>query len=131
MKRFLKWIFHLKCVQPLISWIFTHASFLIPGKRLQETTHWLAIPHPEPLYPVHILLIPKLPCRNWIEFPADRPDVLSEFVKCTQGIIRERNLDESGYRLIVNGGIYQTFPHLHFHLVSGSSNLEIRSNDQS
>ena len=27
-------------------------------------------------------------------------------------------LAESGYRLIVNGGKYQDFPYLHFHLVS-------------
>jgi diadenosine tetraphosphate (Ap4A) HIT family hydrolase len=29
------------------------------------------------------------------------------------------NLEERGYRLIVNGGEYQEFPQLHFHLISG------------
>jgi diadenosine tetraphosphate (Ap4A) HIT family hydrolase len=29
-----------------------------------------------------------------------------------------KDLDLKAYRLIVNGGEYQDFPHLHFHLIS-------------
>jgi len=36
-------------------------------------------------------------------------------VKC---LVKEFELDDGGYRLIVNGGAYQDFPQLHFHLIS-------------
>jgi diadenosine tetraphosphate (Ap4A) HIT family hydrolase len=39
----------------------------------------------------------------------------------SQVLIREFNLEQQGYRLIINGGKYQTFPHLHVHLISGST----------
>lgn len=47
--------------------------------------------------------------------------VYQEFIEVSQQLIREFNLEQAGYRLIINGGQYQTFPHLHVHLVSGST----------
>jgi diadenosine tetraphosphate (Ap4A) HIT family hydrolase len=44
-----------------------------------------------------------------------------EFMDLTQSIIWEYNLIETGYRLILNGGSYRTFPHLHIHLVVGDA----------
>jgi diadenosine tetraphosphate (Ap4A) HIT family hydrolase len=35
-----------------------------------------------------------------------------------QSLVAEYNLP--AYRLLVNGGEYQEFPHLHFHLISES-----------
>jgi diadenosine tetraphosphate (Ap4A) HIT family hydrolase len=37
-------------------------------------------------------------------------------VVATQSLVAEHQL--AGYRMIVNGGEYQEFPHLHFHLIS-------------
>ena len=36
------------------------------------------------------------------------------------GIIQERGFAESNYKIITNGGSYQSAQHLHFHLVSGA-----------
>lgn len=61
--------------------------------------------------------------RDWMSVGIGEVNLEStrEFMELTQSIIREYNLTESGYRLILNGGRYQTFPHLHVHLVSGDA----------
>lgn len=104
--------------------IFTHAGFLMPGKRLGETKNWMALRHPQPVYPVHILLIPKTAIKDWLSFPIDAPEMYREFVELSQRLIREEELAMAGYRLIVNGGEYQSIPQLHVHLVSGEPKVD-------
>ena len=112
----------------LRSWIFLKitglffscAGSLMPGKRLGETKYWMAVQHPKPAYPVHILLIPKRAISDWLSFPTDEAEMYSEFVQLSQRLIREECLATKGYRLIINGGEYQSIPQLHVHLVSGA-----------
>ncbi|MBA4375557.1 MAG: histidine triad nucleotide-binding protein [Anaerolinea sp.] len=79
----------------------------------------MAFAHPNPSYPIHILIIPKRRIANWLALPVDDPTLYSEYIVMTQGMIRDFCLEETGYRLITNGGKYQIFPHLHIHLVAG------------
>lgn len=102
-----------------IGWMFTHAGFLMPGRRLGETDNWMAVKHPKPAYPVHILLIPKKPIRDWLTFPVDDRSLYGEFVQLSQRLIREADLASKNYRLIINGGENQSTPQLHVHLISG------------
>ena len=102
----------------IIRILFTKTSFLIPAKRLRETDMLLAFHHPKPAYPVHILLVPKLDLPNFQALDADDPTFMADLVKTAQSLVDEFGLAEKGYRLIVNGGEYQDFPHLHFHLIS-------------
>lgn len=99
--------------------IFSKMSFLIPTKRLRETDTLLAFHHPKPSHPVHILLMPKSGTDSFQSLDADNTTFLTDLVNAVQSLIAEFELAEKGYRLIVNGGEYQDFPHLHFHLVSG------------
>ncbi len=103
----------------MVSLVFSDASFLIPAERLRETKHWLAIRHPHPAYPLHLLLLPKHAYADWCAIPLSEAGIFSEFLEISQGLVREFALQENGYRLILNGGKNQEFPHLHFHLVSG------------
>ncbi|MGA2490376.1 MAG: HIT domain-containing protein [Anaerolineales bacterium] len=90
-------------------------SFLIPAKRLRETDTLLAFHHPRPSHPFHVILVPKKDIRSFKDLePAD--PFLADLVTSVQSIVAEYNL--TAYHLIVNGGEYQEFPHLHFHLVS-------------
>ena len=102
----------------IIRILFTKMSFLIPAKRLRETETLLAFHHPKPSYPVHILLMPKLDLPNFQAIDNNDPAFMIDLVKTTQSLVDEFGLAEKGYRLIVNGGEYQDFPHLHFHLIS-------------
>ena len=104
-----------------IGWVFTHMSFIIPVKRLRETKTLLAFHHPQPSYPVHILLVPKRPFATLMDLPPDATDFLQDLVKTVQGLVQEYNLEKGGYRLIVNGGTYQDVPYLHFYLVANAS----------
>ena len=102
----------------LIGWIFAHMSFVFPAKRLRETDSLLAFYHPRPAYPFHVIIAPKKDIRSFADLdPAD--PFLADLVSVVQGLVAEYHLP--GYRLLVNGGEYQEFPHLHFHLISETS----------
>ena len=100
----------------LVRIIFSKMSFLIPAKRLRETETLLAFYHPKPAYPFHVVLVPKQAVPNLMELDPAEPAFLSDLFSTAQSLVAEFQL--SAYRLIVNGGEYQDFPHLHFHLIS-------------
>lgn len=91
-------------------------SFAMPVKRLRETGTLLAFYHPKPSYPFHVLLLPKKAVASLKEFDATDTAFLTELYATVQSLVNEFRLP--AYRLIVNGGDYQDFPQLHFHLVS-------------
>jgi histidine triad (HIT) family protein len=108
---------------PLIGWMFSHMSFAIPVKRLRETETLLAFHHPKPSYPFHVLLLPKKAITSLKEFDSTDTGFLTDLYSTVQNLVDEFHL--SAYRLIVNGGEYQDFPQLHFHLVSDAQHSNI------
>ena len=99
----------------LTGWMIAHMSFAIPARRLRETPTLLAFPHPQPAHSFHVIILPKKDIRSFAALdPAD--PFLADLVTAVQSLVTEFHL--SAYRLIVNGGAYQEFPHLHFHLIS-------------
>jgi histidine triad (HIT) family protein len=104
----------------LIAWMLAHMSFLIPVQRLRETASLLAFYHPQPSYPVHILIVPKRAIASLLEItPADQQFLVDLFT-CVRELVQELHLDQQGYRLIANGGDFQDIPQLHFHLIAGA-----------
>jgi histidine triad (HIT) family protein len=101
---------------PLIGGIFAHMSFAIPVKRLRETETLLAFYHPKPAYKFHVLLVPKKSVASLKEFDSKDSAFLIDLYSTVQSLVDEFQLN--AYRLIVNGGEYQDFPQLHFHLIS-------------
>ncbi len=110
-----RWLW-LPWVQLFIGWVFEHMSFVIPVERLRETETLLAFHHPKPAYPFHVLLVPKKAVASLKEFDAGDSAFLSDLYATVQSLVDEFHL--SAYRLIVNGGAYQDFPQLHFHLIA-------------
>jgi histidine triad (HIT) family protein len=103
-------------LSPFVGWIFAHMSFAIPVNRLRETETLVAFHHPKPAYPFHVLLVPKKAVVSLEDFDFNDTAFLTDLVSTVQSLVNEFRLP--AYRLIVNGGEYQDFPHLHFHLVS-------------
>ena len=101
---------------PLIGWMFARMSFAIPVKRLRETETLMAFHHPKPSYPFHVLLVPKRVVKTLMEFDSTDSAFLTDLYSTVQSLVDEFHL--ASYRLIVNGGEYQDFPQLHFHLIS-------------
>jgi histidine triad (HIT) family protein len=100
----------------VIGWIFAHMSFAIPVKRLRETDTLMAFYHPKPSYPFHVILAPKKQISALTELDLNDAEFLSDLFATVQSLVKE--FDLKAYRLIVNGGEFQDFPHLHFHLVA-------------
>ena len=101
---------------PLIGWIFAHMSFALPVKRLRETETLMAFHHPKPAYQFHVLLVPKKAIASLMEFDPTDTTFLTDLYSTVQSLVAEFQL--TAWRLIVNGGEYQDFPQLHFHLIS-------------
>ena len=116
--RKLLWLF-----APLIGWIFAHMSFAIPVKRLRETETLMAFHHPKPAYPFHVLLVPKKAVTSLKEFDPTDTAFLTDLYFTVQNLVNEFQLP--AYRLIFNGGEYQDFPQLHFHLISDIQRSDI------
>lgn len=110
-------ILRLRFIARLIGWIFTYMSFLIPVTRLRETSNLLAFHHPSPGYKFHVIIVPKRQVDSLASLdPQEDTAFLTDLYAAVQSLVDEFHL--KAYRLIVNGGEYQDFPHLHFHLIS-------------
>jgi len=103
------------CFYRIFIWMLNHAPFAIPVKRLRETDSLLAFFHPKPAYPFHVILLPKKSVRSFSDLEPASP-FLADLITAAQSLVAENHL--TSYRLTVNGGETQEFPHLHFHLIS-------------
>jgi len=96
-------------------------SFILPIKRLHETETLLVFKHPKPSYPVHILIVPKKAIGNLADLNEEDNEFLLDVFRIAKSLVEELGINQTGYRLILNGGEFQEVPQLHFHLVSGIS----------
>ena len=106
-------------IQKIAGWSFENLGFALPVKRLKETITLIAFYHPKPAYPTHILIVPKKALPGFATLTESDTQFLQDLVSTVQYLVLELGLEKFGYRLILNGGEYQDFPQLHFHLVSG------------
>jgi histidine triad (HIT) family protein len=83
---------------------------------VKETDNVLAFYHTKPGWTTHIVIVPK---QHILSLMEAEPELIKEIFTVAQSIIREQKLNESNYKIIVNGGSFQDSQHLHFHLVSG------------
>jgi histidine triad (HIT) family protein len=93
-------------------------NFALPLDRLYETPTLLAFFHPQPAYPFHVLLLPKREITNMLSLDTIDFVFLQDVFTTAQKIVNDYHLEQSGYRLILNGGPNQEFPILHFHLTA-------------
>jgi len=94
-------------------------SKFIPNQVISETESLTCFYHPRPDYPIHILLVPKEEILDLSELDPEDSDFLQDVFATVRILVKELDLGEQGYRLVVNGGKYQEFPQLHFHLIPG------------
>ena len=100
----------------VIGWVFAHMSFAVPVKRLRETQTLMAFHHPKPAYPFHVLLVPKKAVTSLMELDPTDTAFFTDLYSTVQHLVNEFQLP--AYLLILNGGEFQDFPQLHFHLVA-------------
>jgi histidine triad (HIT) family protein len=108
----------------LLGWIIANCTFLIPGEKLIETETIIAFHHPQPAYPLHILILPKANYQNLTDLPTEDRQFEYDLFQAVNQLVGKYDLTSKGYRMIVNGGKSQEVPHLHFHLISEGKMVE-------
>ncbi len=93
----------------------------IPASIEKETPNVIAFKSINPASSVHVLLTPKKHIENFMVLKSKYKDLLFEMVQVAQELIKEKR-SEKGYKMIFNGGRFQTIPHIHWHLLAGNLN---------
>lgn len=94
----------------------------IPCKKVYEDDHTLAFEDIHPQAPVHTLIVPKGKYISMHDFAAKGTEAeLAAFVRAIGKVTALKELDDQGYRIIVNSGVDggQEVPHLHVHVCGG------------
>jgi len=95
------------------------ASGEIPATTVYEDDHVVAFDDLSPQTPVHTLIIPRTHYANLGDGIDDA--TLAAMLKAVPEVARVKDIDESGYRVIINNGsdANQTVGHLHVHVMGG------------
>lgn len=86
-------------------------------ERVFENEYVLAYHHTQPTWEMHIVIIPKQHIASLHE--TTDLGIVQKIFEAAQNLIGLMGFEKTNYKVIVNGGSYQSTPHLHFHLVSG------------
>jgi histidine triad (HIT) family protein len=92
------------------------ASGLVPAAQVLGDAHCIAFLDHRPLFPGHVLLVPRRHHETLADLPA--PDLAPFFgaVQRLAGAV-ERALQAEGTFIAVNNRVSQSVPHLHVHIV--------------
>ncbi len=91
----------------------------LPAKILFESDAVIVFPDRSPSADVHILIVPKKHIAGIQDIKAEHGILLGETYQVVNNLVKEFNLENNLYRVVVNGGKAQHIPHLHFHLLGG------------
>ncbi|HSW88557.1 MAG TPA: HIT domain-containing protein [Candidatus Saccharimonadales bacterium] len=75
----------------------------------------MVFPDIHPVKPIHLLVIPKKHIEDFLDI--DDTALMDKIRVVIQKLVTQQNLEDKGYRIVVNGGGGQVVPHLHFHLL--------------
>lgn len=98
-----------------------YCAQVIPGTAgveiVAENEHALALLAPEPLYPVHVIVIPKRHIRSLVDAaPGDQPALVSTLA-LVQEMAASVEAEHGACQVFTNLGAYQHNKHLHWHVV--------------
>ena len=91
---------------------------------IMENEHAIAFNDISPQAPIHVLIIPKGKYIKYDDFLNNASaEEVHYFFKLINKLVKNYNLEKTGYRLITNAGknANQEVPHLHFHLLAGQN----------
>lgn len=94
----------------------------LPASVVYEDEHAIAFNDIRPQAPVHVLVIPRGAYVSWDDFTAHASDAnIAGLMRAVGHVTRQLELDNPGYRLMVNmgGHGHQEVPHLHIHIFGG------------
>jgi histidine triad (HIT) family protein len=93
----------------------------LPSSGVMETINIKAFDNNNPVAEHHVLIIPKEHIASFTDLEENHKDTFMEMAEVAQEIIKDRKISD-GYKLVFNGGKYQTIKHIHWHLLGGKFN---------
>jgi len=93
----------------------------IPSPRVYEDDNVIVIRDINPHAPTHLLAIPKKHYPAIHDVPQEESALFGQLLNACRATIREQNIEDKGYRLVINSGLDagQTIDHIHMHILSG------------
>ena len=93
----------------------------LPAEKVYEDKNIVAIKDKYPKAPIHLLIIPRKVIPNIQALTEEDLFLMEEVFRVAKILAKEFDVEEEGYRLLVNNGpdAGQTISHLHFHLLGG------------
>ncbi len=93
----------------------------IPSTKVYEDDSVLAFRDIDPKAPTHILVIPKDHYVSIHDVPEEKSSLFADLMSAVSSIVRQENLVDGGYRLVVNSGSDggQIVDHIHVHILGG------------
>ncbi len=82
---------------------------------LYEDDDVMAFPDINPVKPTHILVIPKVHFEDFLAL--EDPEIKEKLFSVAQMMAESAELDEKGFRIVINGGGAQEINHLHIHVM--------------
>ena len=93
----------------------------IPSDKVYESGTVFAINDINPQAPTHILIIPRIHQDTLLDVEEKDHVLMGSVISVANPLAKEKGLDKSGFRLVVNcgAGAGQSVFHIHFHLLGG------------
>ena len=94
----------------------------IPSEKVYEDEDVLAFKDINPAAPIHILVIPKKHIDSLLKLEDTDYELVGKIQKVINKLAKQLNIEEEGFRVIVNCGkdAGQEVMHLHYHLLNFS-----------
>jgi len=91
-----------------------------PSQKVLETEEFLVIRNKFPKAPVHVLVLDKQHREKKDTVSGEYPGFWDGMMDAVWKTIKHFNLNETGYKLVVNGAGYNHFEHEHVHVLGGT-----------
>jgi len=93
----------------------------LPVDRVYEDEDVLAFRDINPQAPIHVLVIPKAKFGRFAEITSRPIEETGRFFSAISKVAASLNLDDSGYRIVINNGRDggQTVEYFHAHILGG------------
>ncbi|MFW7380360.1 MAG: histidine triad nucleotide-binding protein [Oligoflexus sp.] len=93
----------------------------IPAQVVYEDDDVLAFHDINPQAPVHVLVIPKKKWKSFKDLQDADPVEVGRYMGKVSRVARELDLDDSGYRVVINHGRdgQQSVSYIHAHIIGG------------
>lgn len=92
----------------------------IPKEFKAETETIVVFEDINPSAEVHLLIVPKKHIAGMMDLTKGNADLLVEIYEVVKKLVKQYNLSKDLYRVVINGGLAQHVPHIHFHFLGGA-----------